>query len=417
MLSLFIFKSNSRGMNYGIGTYLKQLSVSLLENYNVSITFIYFLSSNKEYEILKTSEKLTEIHIPSSIFQYGSVRQEQKYAKRVVDLISPTISNSENVLFQVNQLDTLPIVKVLKTKYHFPIVSVIHSAQWQSLYDGNKQKFNNEWFNENNSHNIKLKPLEYERELYELSDKIISVTNYMKKFIVDYYNIPENKVEIIKNGIDNFDFHIPGETEKASIKQELGFKNDDKIVLFSGRLDSSKGLYYLIDAFAQVVTKYDKIRLVIVGEDSGPDKISQFLTHCSNFLEKVTFTGFLQYKDVLKFYQIADVGIVPSIYDHCPYVALEMIGHNIPMVISDIEGLSEILSERQSLYIKPLTNNNGDLYFKPSDISDAILTLINSKVTAKRISKDYMHLIETKYSSRQMAKNMYSVLLKLVAVQ
>jgi len=254
-----------------------------------------------------------------------------------------------------------------------------------------------------------LKSSKDERELYELSDKIISVTEYMKEFIIKYYNIPEEKIGVIHNGIDNTNFHILVKGEKDALKHSLGFRKDDKIVLFSGRLDSSKGIYYLLNAFAEVIKKFDNIQLVLIGEDSGPDKICQYLNHCENIWSKITFTGFLEYENVLKFYQIADIGIIPSIYDHCPFVALEMIGQNVPLIISNTEGLNEILTDDQSVYLTPLFDNEGYISFDKREIAQSILSLLYDDKKAKRITREYSELIRSQFSAQRMAGEMYSI--------
>lgn len=418
MITLFVFRKDMRGTQYGIGTYIQQLSLSLLKHTDITIYLVnYYSLAHTEFTLKSEDSRLHEINIPIPKTGYGNKKQIQKYASRIIDLLTDLINYELNIIFLVNYPDALPIVQQLKLRFTFPVVSVVHSAQWHFIFDGNKKAFIKAWINKMNNNSDKLKPIIEEKELYELSDKIISVTNYMKNFIMKYYHISEEKTEVIHNGIDSNIFYIPKKEEKAALKQKLGFGKYEKIVLFSGRLDSSKGIYSLIDSFSEVIKQHNNIRLVLIGEDSGPDKICQYLAHCNNIWSKITFTGFLKYEEVLKFYQIADVGIIPSIYDHCPYVALEMIGHNIPLVISDTEGLNEILAESQSLYIKPFTNKNGYLNFRPDDISDAILSLIKSHSTAKRISKDYNHLIRTKYSAKLMAGKLYSVLNKLVAVQ
>lgn len=414
MYSLVIFKSDARGMRYGIGTYITNLTRSLLDHSDVSIIIVNFHSDScKEYKAIDKSRRYKEIFIPSPKKGYGTKSENLKYASRVVDLLSATISNSGNVIFQVNYIDALPIARILRMKYSFPIISIVHSAQWQFIFDGNKLKFIESWASKSDSNDFDLTPIEEEKELYELSDKIISVTDYMKEFLIEYYQIPEEKISVVHNGIDASPFQILSREQKDALKQKLGFRLDEKIVLFSGRLDSSKGIYFLLDAFAEVINHYENIRLVLIGEDSGPDRISQYLKHCTNIWSKITFTGFLEYEYVLKLYQIADVGVVPSIYDHCTYVAPEMIGHNIPLVVSNAEGFNEILTKDQCIYLIQLIDKAGNITYDKIEFARAILLLITDEEKAKQISKDYQELITTKLSVKIMANEMYSIIKNL----
>lgn len=401
-------------MFYGIGTYLKQLTEGLLKNQGISIYIVsYHANELKEFTISTHNNRLTEIFIQSPRIISKKDKEGDKYAARIVDLLTETIKNANNVIFQVNYPNTLPLVKQLKAKFSCPVISVVHSAMWQFGFTGNKKRFIEVWQKHKSTSSAIIKPLKDEKELYALSDKIISVTNYMKEFIITYYNIPDEKISVIHNGIESSNFHILVADAKASIKEQLGFKVDEKIVLFSGRLDPSKGIYFLLDAFAEVVKLNDKARLVLIGEDSGPEKISQYLKHCINFWSRVTFTGFVNYDTAKKFYQITDVGIIPSIYDHCPYVVLEMVGFNVPVIISDTEGLNEILSNQQSVYLTPKINSEGDLAFDKIEIANAILLLLENEQHVKFISRDYSKLMKYKFSLQRMSYEMFNVLRSL----
>ena len=415
MLSLFIIKTNSPATRYGIGTYLKQLTGVLLENEDVNIYIINFQSDKyKEFVTISAIPKFMEIYIPKVVVYLKYEKQKQKYAERVVDFLIPFLNNCPNPVFLVNSSDGLPLVKQLKTRFLSKVISVIHTAYWQLAFNGNKKQFLDLWTNKKGSDSQILKSVEAEKELYEISDKVVSVTKYMKIFIMNYFNIPEEKIKVIPNGIDKSLFILLDEREKKSIKQSLGFYKDEKIILYSGRLDRGKGIFFLIDAFAQVCKQYNEVRLVLVGEDSGQDSISQYLAYCTNIWGKVTFTGFVEEEVMKKFLWIADIGILPSIYDHCPYVALEMIGNNVPLIISNTEGLNEILSSNQCIYLNPSTDEAGNIIFDRNEIVDAILTLLRfEKSRTINLTADYQDLIKTKFSRGRMGKEMYSVLLNL----
>ena len=243
-----------------------------------------------------------------------------------------------------------------------------------------------------------------------MADKIVSVTGYMKKFISDYYKIDPNKASVIHNGMDFSKFKILGESEKSILKKQLGFKPADRIVVFAGRLDNGKGLHFLLMAFNEVFIKDKNVKLIIIGEDSGTESIRQFLSYLKDSWHNVTFTGFLSHTDVLKFYQIADVGIIPSIYDHCPYAAIEMAAHNIPLIISDTDGLNEMFSEEQAVYLRPVCETDGSISFGNMEMADAILALIRDKKKRNKMGKNYPGLINTKFSGERMAKEMHEVL-------
>lgn len=415
MRSLFILKPNMRCMRYGIGTYLKQLTGTLISNEDIKIYIVNYLSETyKEFTIDSTLENITEIHIPPPITKINNQKQGERYSETIVDLIVPFIEEYPEPIFQVNYPDALLIVRNLKTRFSLRVITMVHSAQWQLGFNGNKNKFIEAWGNGENTNNGIMKSIESEKMLYEISDRIVTVTSFMKDFISYYFHIPEGKIEVITNGIDNSLMKNINEEEKRLLKKDLGFDEDERLILFSGRLDKGKGLYFLIDAFNLVCKQCDHVRLVIVGDDSGPDGISNYLIKCINIWSKVTFTGYIDYETMQKFYQITDIGIIPSIYDQCPYVALEMMCYNIPIIISNAEGLNEILTKDQCIYLTPLINNEGDLTFSINEISESIIALLrNYKSLSKTITADYQEVINKRFSQKHMGEKMHSLMLSL----
>lgn len=411
MISLFIFTSNIRGMNYGIGTYVSELTSGLLQHPDIRIFHVIYNSNHvREFSIHCNKDKVVSIYIPSPRNPILTETQVLKYSVRVVDFLAEIFEKTSNVVIQVNYPSSLSIVKEIKKRYKFPILSVIHSANWQFLTIGNKKKFIDVWDNKEEYDYNTLKELLEEKELYELADKIVSVTRYMKKFISDYYKIYPNKISVIHNGLDLSRFKMHGKSEKSILKKQLGFKSGDKIVVFVGRLDKGKGLHFLLMAFNEIFKKDKNVKLIIIGEDSGTESIRQFLSYLKDSWHNVTFTGFLRQIDVLKFYQIADTGIIPSIYDHCPYAAIEMAAYNIPLIISDTEGLNEMFSEEQAVYLRPVYEADGSISFDTLEMADTILALIENKKKRNKMVKNYPELINTKFSGERMAKEMYDIL-------
>lgn len=418
MISLFVFTSNMRGMNYGVGTYISQLTSSLLKHPEIRIFHVnYYSDKYKEFTTFKGKSGIYKIFIPCPKLINSDEKYTAKYSARVIDLITGIIRNSQNVIFQVNYPTALPFVKEIKRRFNHPVLSVIHSANWQFLAIGNKQKFINVWKNRQEYDFNDLRELLQEKELYELVDKIVSVTAYMKRFVSEYYNIEENKIIVIPNGIDNSLFVIPDRVEKIKMKEQLGFRANEKILLFSGRLDNGKGLHLLLQAFNEVFKRNKNVRLVIMGEDSGMEKISEFLTYCKDSWSMVSFTGFLKHEDVLKFYQIADIGVIPSLYDHCPYVVMEMMSYNIPLIISNTEGLNEMLTDKQAVYLEPIYDDKRNISFNISEMANAILSLVEDEQKMNQIIDDYKELINTKFSINQMAGEMYKILKSLSGVE
>nr|MBP6933153.1 hypothetical protein [Methanofastidiosum sp.] len=140
MITLFIFKSNARGMQYGMGTYIRELTGSLLSCPEIKIYVVTYHNSRfKEFNVEALTQRYFEINIPTpklSLLQNS--RNEIRYARAVANLLADTISENEEIIFHMNYINDLPILKILKERYVYPVISVVHFFQWEQLFNGNK---------------------------------------------------------------------------------------------------------------------------------------------------------------------------------------------------------------------------------------------------------------------------------------
>ena len=393
-------------MQYGIGTYIRELTESLLKYTDINLFLVSYKNSEaKEFSVETISSRYSKIIIPAP--RYSSVQNnlfEKRYASVVVNLLSGVIPGNSEVFFQMNYIDDLPIIEKLKETYSHPIISVVHFAQWQQIFLANKQKLKGLNIDDP-TNNIEF-TLSREKEMYKLSDYIISVTRYMKAFLVDEYALNPNKIAVVPNGLDFSSFQTLTQKERMNLKYRLGFRHDEKIIVFSGRIDPCKGIFFLIDAFIEACKYQENLRLVIIGQGDMQDCMKR----TDSSFGKITYTGFIPLDKVMDFYKIADVGVVPSIYDHCPYTVLEMIAHNIPLILSRIDGLNELLDDNQCIFIDPIVSEDGEMTFDIKVIAESILLIINDEKRAKAITNMYPEFIRTKFSSQRVANEMHAVL-------
>lgn len=402
MITLFIFKSGARGMQYGIGTYIRELTEALLKIGGIKIFLVSYHSTDcKELLIKPKSDCFSEICIPSPSFHSTQNNSyESKYASAVVRLLSDFIPQNGNVVFQINYLDDLSIAIKLKEKFKYTVISIVHFAQWQQLFDGNRKKLAGLNIVQP-TNNIEY-TLSREKDFYNVSDHIVSVTRYMKDFLLSEYSIASDKITIIPNGLDFSKYEIISKADQKSLRQKLGFEARDIIVLFSGRVDPCKGIFFLLEAFEEAYRNNQNLKLVLLGQGNIQD--------CQKKLKssfgKVIYTGFLKKELVMSFYHAADIGIVPSIYDHCPYTVLEMMASKIPLIVSRINGLDEILDDKQCLFVNPVLSVEGDISFDINELSEAILTIAKNKTLRNDFVRNSYENLSKRFSSSRMALEM-----------
>jgi glycosyltransferase involved in cell wall biosynthesis len=170
------------------------------------------------------------------------------------------------------------------------------------------------------------------------SSKIILCSNSMRKELNDHFNLPKEKVTVIPNAIDPYVYDKYIDTKK--IKNKYGIEDKSKLVLFVGRLVPQKGVEYLIDAVPLVTN--NSVYFYIIG-DGWSRSILEQLAFAKKQGDRIRFLGFIPDTERIELTKSADVLVVPSIYEPFGIVALEGMAAGVPVVASNIGGLSEII--------------------------------------------------------------------------
>lgn len=167
--------------------------------------------------------------------------------------------------------------------------------------------------------------------------------------------VPEEKIEVIPNGIDLSEYgDLP---PKGAFKKKFGIDDDEKIVLYLGRIHKIKGIDILVKAFAKVIEKLDDVRLVVVGPDDGYLGELEALTKALKIEDNVLISGPSYGKDKLEAYVDADVYVLPSRYETFPMTVLEAMACGTPIILSENCGISEVVRNKVGLVVKPNSNH------------------------------------------------------------
>lgn len=220
----------------------------------------------------------------------------------------------------------------LKNYYNIPLVTTVHATE---IGRGG-----------GNLYHYHQKIIHYvERLLISHSERVICCSNYMSYHIKENFGISNDKIHVIPNAVDILRFHsAPSHCQViANLRQRYNISSDEKVILYVGRLVREKGIYTLIDAFEMLWRrKMINLNLVIVGE--GPIKESLMTEVRNRGLQKhIHFIGFIDEVTLTALYRSSDVFIVPSLYEPFGIVVLEAMASGVPVVVSDVGGLSDIV--------------------------------------------------------------------------
>jgi glycosyltransferase involved in cell wall biosynthesis len=146
--------------------------------------------------------------------------------------------------------------------------------------------------------------------------------------------VSENKIEIVSNGIDLLEYKcLP---EKGHFRNKHHIHNNEKIILYLGRIHKTKGIDMLVEAYSDLVKDLKESRLVIVGPDDGHLSELKKQTDELGIEDKVLFTGPLFNRDKLTAYVDADVFVTPK-FSGLPVTFIEACACGLP-IITTTEG-------------------------------------------------------------------------------
>ncbi len=164
------------------------------------------------------------------------------------------------------------------------------------------------------------------------ADKVIAVSQFTKQKIVDFYGIPEQKIEVVHNAVD-FPVTLP----------RARFPTTKTVVLFLGRITLQKGPDYFIAAARRVLEHDDHFLFILAGSgDMEAQVIEQ--AAAGGIADRVLFTGFLRGEDVQRAYRMADIYVMPSVSEPFGITPLEAISCGVPCIISKQSGVSEVIT-------------------------------------------------------------------------
>ncbi len=205
------------------------------------------------------------------------------------------------------------------------------------------------------------------REILCNCRKVIGVSDYINNTLRGFLdNDDHNEYCVLRNKIDRDKFLIKlNDKDKERIRNEFGLSLDDQVVLFTGRFNEEKGINELLHAFKKIQKENIKL-LVVGGYYFGSGMISQFESEMYELAKEmndgVKFTGFIPYEKMPELYAVADIVVIPSIWDDpAPLTVIEALTSGKALITTNSGGIPEYADNQSSIILKRGDNLIDDL--------------------------------------------------------
>jgi glycogen synthase len=178
-----------------------------------------------------------------------------------------------------------------------------------------------------------------ERWMAQRADAVIVCSYYMRGHVADIFDIDERRIVVIPNGID------PSELRPAGDLQALRSRfaePSEKLVLLVGRLVYEKGFQLALDALPGVVERVEGVRFLVAGSGTHEHELKAQAERLG-LSDHGSFLGWIGDDVLHSLYRIADLCVVPSIYEPFGLVALEAMASGCPCIVADTGGLREVV--------------------------------------------------------------------------
>jgi glycosyltransferase involved in cell wall biosynthesis len=240
----------------------------------------------------------------------------------------------------------------------------------------------------------------FEERMLERSNKIIAVSDFTKRELLQYYKVKEDKIRVIHNGVDINKFQPAGDKRKT--KEALGFNLDDIVILSVGRLYARKGLFTLIESMPAVVRRFPRAKFIISGKGQS-DELKKLVRHAARLgvKDNIVFTGYFPDRKLPKLYQAADVFAFSTFYENLPFAVLEALSSGLPVVTTNVGGIPEMIeSGRNGFLVQP---------FNSRELSDRLLYFLEHPNAASEMSFLARKTILERFDWRLIVKKVLKV--------
>ncbi len=264
------------------------------------------------------------------------------------------------------------------------------------------------------SNNLKNRFLTYvslmrQKLLWKRADMLVAISEAVAKDLMEIYKITPDKIQVVHRGVAPEIFNLRQDTEDIARRLSVEGK---KIVLYVGDFGLRRGLKYLIRSIPTVVERIPDTMFLLIG---GTPKWLGTRIYWQMLREQIDELGVRDYVRLLdaiphlelpKYYSLANIFVLPSLYEGLGKVLLEAMACERPVVATNVGGIPEIVTDGvDGLLVPP---------GRPDRIANAIIKLLSDPKKAKDMGVKGMHKVTTNLTWKQTAEETIGIYKQLI---
>jgi UDP-glucose:(heptosyl)LPS alpha-1,3-glucosyltransferase len=234
--------------------------------------------------------------------------------------------------------------------------------------------------------------------------RIIAISAMVKNDIIRYYNVPEERIEVVFNCVDTNRFHPRNrDIYRQSIRTLLNIDDGVVMLLFAGHNYRLKGLETLLGALSVLkeTVPHPSVHLLITGRG----RIGRYrrIARELGVLDLTTFLG--PVKDMEQFYGASDIYVHPTFYDSCSLTVLEALASGVPVITTRFNGAADVM----------ISDEGGKVLDDPKDVkklAEAIAVFLDKERREKAgmTTRKWVEKYTPEYNAEKTLEVYYKVL-------
>jgi glycosyltransferase involved in cell wall biosynthesis len=228
------------------------------------------------------------------------------------------------------------------------------------------------------------------------TNAVIALSNTHANYLAEKEGIKAGKIHIIENGIDFESYESIESSSVEALRNELGIKGNEKVVIMVAALRPEKAHEVLLQAAEALLGSIPQVRFIIAGDGPRREHL-QGMAAGMQLGDRVTFLG--ERNDVARLLKLSDVFVLPShpVVETLPLSVLEAMASGLPVIASSVGSVPEVVEDGVTGILIP----SGDA----SALAEAITQLLSNRHVASAMAKRAQRLVKKRFSVARMIED------------